>query len=217
MPKKRQAVPFTTAERDILEQFVAHGTKSARAIKRARILLLWDEGRQENDLTTILGVSRGTIYNVRHKYLHKEHAHLLDGLHEAPRRGRPIKIDSCVEAHVTMIACSDPPEGYGRWTLHMIADKLVQLTVIDTISHESIRRTLKKTDWRRGSVNNGASAPSRVITCGIWKMCSTNMLYRMIHGGLWSVLTTGATGVSAWLRLCRWTKDKRTKNRQNKR
>lgn len=142
---KRQAVRLTPAERDVLETFVAHGTKSARAINRARILLLLDEGRREKELTTILGVSHGTIYNVRQKDLQKEHTHILDVLHEAPRSGRPIKIDSRVEAHVTMIACSDPPEGYGRWTLHMIADKLVQLTVIDTISHESIRRTLKKT------------------------------------------------------------------------
>jgi putative transposase len=146
MPEKRQAVRLTTAERDVLEQFVAHGTKSARAINRARILLLLDEGRREKELTTLLGVSRGTIYNVRQKYMQKEHAHILDGLHEAPRSGRPIKIASRVEAHVTMIACSNPPEGYGRWTLHMIADKLVQLTVMDTISHESIRRTLKKTN-----------------------------------------------------------------------
>lgn len=76
----------------------------------------------------------------------KEHAHILDVLHEARRRGRPLKIDSRVEANVTMIACSDPPEGYGRWTLHLIADKLVQLEVIETISHESVRRTLKKTN-----------------------------------------------------------------------
>jgi transposase len=145
MPEKRQAVRLTTAERDILETFVAHGTKSARAINRARILLLLDEGRREKELTTILGVSRGTIYNVRQKYMKQEHAHILDVLHEAPRSGRPLKIDSRVEAHVTMLACSDPPEGYGRWTLHMIADKLVQLTVIDRISHESVRRTLKKT------------------------------------------------------------------------
>ena len=62
---------------------------------------------------------------MRKKYLQKEHAHILDVLHETPRSGRPIKIDSRVEAKVTMIACSDPPEGYGRWTLHMIADKLV--------------------------------------------------------------------------------------------
>lgn len=144
MPEKRKEVRLTAAERDVLEKFVAHGTKSARAINRARILLLLDEDRPEKALTTLLGVSRGTIYNVRKKYLQKEHAHILDVLHETPRSGRPIKIDSRVEAKVTMIACSDPPEGYGRWTLHMIADKLVQLEVIETISHESVRRTLKK-------------------------------------------------------------------------
>ena len=145
-PKKRQAVRLTTAERDVLEQCVAHGTKSARTLNRARILLLLDEGRQEQELTTILGVSRGTIYNGRQKYMQKEQAHILDGLHEAPRRGRPIKIDRRVEAHGTMIACSDPPEGYGRWPLHLMADQLGQLTGIDTIAHESIRRTLKKTN-----------------------------------------------------------------------
>jgi putative transposase len=145
MPQQRRAVRLTIAERDVLEQFVAHGTKSARAIHRARILLLLDAGRREKELPTLLGVSRGTIYNVRKKYMQKEYEPILDVLHEAPRSGRPIKIDSRVEAHVTMIACSDPPEGYGRWTLHLIADKLVQLEVIDTISHESVRRTLKKT------------------------------------------------------------------------
>ena len=146
MPKQSPAVRLTAEERDLLEKFVAHGKKSARAINRARILLLLDEERSEKDVTTILGVSRGTIYNVLKKYLQKADEHILDVLHEAPRSGRPIKIDTRVEANVAMIACSDPPEGYGRWTLHMIADKLVQLEVIDTISHESVRRTLKKTD-----------------------------------------------------------------------
>ena len=146
MPRKRLAVRLTAEERDVLEQFVAHGKKSARAINRARILLLLDEERSETDVTTILGVSRGTIYNVRKKYLQKADEHILDVLHEAPRSGRPIKIDTRVAAHVTMIACSDPPEEAGRWTLHMIADKLVQLEVIDSISHESVRRTLKKTN-----------------------------------------------------------------------
>ena len=146
MPEKRREVRLTAAERDVLEKFVAQGTKSARAITRARILLLLDEARPAKELTKILGVSRGTLYNVRKKYRQKEHEHILDVLHEAPRSGRPIKIDTRVEANVTMIACSDPPEGCSRWTLHMIADKLVKLAVIDTISHESVRRTLKKTN-----------------------------------------------------------------------
>jgi transposase len=146
MPKKRGEVVLTVAERDVLEKFVRHGKKSARAITRARILLLSAEGRPAKALATMLGVSRGTIYNVRKQYKKQEYAHILDVLHEAPRSGRPIKIDSRVEANVTMIACSAPPEGSARWTLHMIADKLVQLAVIDAISHESIRRTLKKTN-----------------------------------------------------------------------
>ena len=62
MPEKRKEVRLTAAERDVLEKFVAHGTKSARAINRARILLLLDEDRPEKALTTLLGVSRGTIY-----------------------------------------------------------------------------------------------------------------------------------------------------------
>ena len=124
MPKKRGEVVLTVAERDVLEQFVRHGKKSARAITRARLLRLSAEGRAAQELATMLGVSRGTIYNVRKQYTKKEHAHILDVLHEAPRSGRPIKIDSRIEANVTMIACSAPPEGSARWTLHMIADKL---------------------------------------------------------------------------------------------
>lgn len=146
MPKKRIEIQLTVEEQDTLERFVAHGHKSARAINRARILLLSNTGRPDTELTTILGVSRGTLYNVRKKYQQKTYDHILDLLHEAPRGGRPIKIDGRVEANVTMVACSDPPEGYGRWTLHMIADKLVKLEIIDTISHESVRRTLKKTN-----------------------------------------------------------------------
>src|SRR5712691_2859633 len=135
MSKKRRAVKLTKAERKALENFVAHGKKSARAITRARILLLSDEGRKERELTEILGVSRGTVYNVRKKYKKKAHDHILDLLQEEPRSGRPIRIDSRVEANVTLIACSDPPEGCGRWTLHMIADKVVKLEVTDSISH----------------------------------------------------------------------------------
>ena len=121
MPKKHSAIRLTAEERDLLEKFVAHGKKSARAINRARILLLLDEKRSEQELTTILGISRGTIYNVRKKYLQKEHEHILDVLHEAPRSGRPITIDTRVEANVTMIACSDPPRRL--WALDLAYDR----------------------------------------------------------------------------------------------
>ena len=143
MPQKRRAVKLAKGERGALEKFVARVRQSARAITRARILLLSDERRKERELTEILGVSLGTVYNVRKKYQQKAHAYILDLLYEEPRSGRPIKLDSRVAANVTMIACSAPPEGRGRWTLHLIADKLVELEVTDSISHESVRRLLK--------------------------------------------------------------------------
>lgn len=81
---------------------------------------------------------------MRKKYHHKGDQHILDVLHDEPRGGRPMKFDSTVESKVTMIACSEPPPGAARWTLHLIADRLVKLDVVDTISHESVRTILKK-------------------------------------------------------------------------
>jgi transposase len=145
MRKKQRGVALTKAEREALEQFVARGKKSARAITRARILLLADEGRKDKELMEILGISRGTAHNVRKKYQQKAHGHILELLQEAPRSGRPIVFDQRVEAKATLIACSTPPSGSGRWTLHLIADKLVKLEVADSISRESVRRLLKNT------------------------------------------------------------------------
>lgn len=146
MLQTHRGVNLTKAERGTLETFVAHGKRSARAITRARILLLSDEGRKERELTQLLGVSRGTVYNVRKKYQQKAHAHILELLPDEPRSGRPVELDSRVEATVAMIACSAPPAGCGRWTLQLIADKLVQLEVTDSIARESVRRMLKKTN-----------------------------------------------------------------------
>jgi putative transposase len=146
MPQNRIDIQLTQDERDVLEKFITQGKKRARAINRARILLFTDEGRNATEIAKLLGVSRGTVYNMRQTYRQKKHEPILDVLHEKPRCGRPLKIDTRVEANVTMIACSEPPAGSGRWTLHMIADKLVHLAVTDSISHESVRRTLKKTN-----------------------------------------------------------------------
>jgi transposase len=150
MPTKQRVVTLTQRERKALEDFVGHGKKSARAITRARILLLFDEGRKEQEVTDLLGVSRGTVYNVRKKCQQKGQVPILELLHDAPRSGRPITLDSRVEAKVTMIACSTPPMGRGRWTLQLIADKVVELAVTESISHESVRRVLKKTSSNRG-------------------------------------------------------------------
>jgi putative transposase len=150
MPQQRRVSQLTKAERGTLETFVAHGKRSARAITRARILLRSDEGRKGRELTQLLGVSRGPVYKVRKQYQNKAHAHILDLLQEEPRSGRPVEFDSRVEAKLAMIACSAPPAGCGKWTLQLIADKLVKLEVTDSISYDSVRRLLKKTNLSRG-------------------------------------------------------------------
>ena len=151
MSKKQNAIKLTANERQELERFVTRGKKSAREITRARILLLTQDGWQVTEIARTLGVSRGTIYNVYKRYQRKKpRTPLVEVLEEGPRSGRPLKLDSRVAAKATMIACSEPPTGYGRWTLRLIADKLVRLDVTDAISHESVRRLLKKTDSNRG-------------------------------------------------------------------
>lgn len=150
MPTNQRVVSLTKGERKALEDFVSHGKKSARAITRARIFLLVDEGRKEHERTELLGVARGTVYNLRKKYQQKGQASILALLPDAPRSGRPITLDSRVEAKLTMLACSTPPPGRGRWTRHLIADKLVELAVTESISHESVRRVLKKTNSSPG-------------------------------------------------------------------
>jgi putative transposase len=157
MSQKQNAIKLTRAERQELERFVTRGKKSARQITRARILLLTQDGRQVTDIAHTLGVSRGTIYNVYQRYQRKPtRTPLVEVLGDEPRSGRPLKLDSRVAATVTMIACSEPPTGRARWTLHLIADKVVKWGVTESLSHESVRQVLKKTASTPGSQSNGA-------------------------------------------------------------
>lgn len=147
MPRKpKYEVHLTDEERQTLEQFVARGKKNARELTRARVLLLADAGKPDREITAVLDVSRPTVSAVRQKAAHRAEAPIVAVLADAPRAGRPITVDSRVEAHIALLACSAPPEGAARWTLHLIADKLVQLEVIESISHERVRTALKKTD-----------------------------------------------------------------------
>ena len=146
MPRKPiHTVKLTTEHRQQLTDFVAAGTKSAREITRARILLFADEGKSNTEIVALLGISRPTVATMREKYATRATEQVLELLPDAPRSGRPIEIDTTVEANITMLACSEPPAGRARWTLRLIADKLVSLAVCDSISHESVRGALKKT------------------------------------------------------------------------
>lgn len=142
---KKHVVTLSRSERQQLERFVSRGKKSAREIRRARILLLAHEGKKDKEIIDLLGVSRHTISNLRKKYSERQDESILAVLKDEPRSGRPLKIDTRVEANITVLACSDPPDGSAKWTLRMMADQLVKLEVIDSISHESVRVALKKT------------------------------------------------------------------------
>ena len=94
------------------------------------------------EIVEVLKINRGTAISVRKKYVEEG---LESALKEKKRSGAPLKVDSRVEASITMIACSDPPSGCSRWTLQLIGDKLVELKIIDNISRMTVERALKKT------------------------------------------------------------------------
>ena len=147
MPKKSPVIQLSDDEYLQLRQYVREGQKSSRAITRARVLLLSDEHVPDEEICQQLDIGRVTVYRIRRKY---HDGGLTHALHDKRRSGAPSKIDGRVEASLTMLACSAPPEGYGRWTLQVLADKLIELQVIDAISLESVRTALKKTNSNRG-------------------------------------------------------------------
>jgi putative transposase len=150
MARKRLSVELTPDEYEFLTTYVARGHKKARYINRARTLLLSHDGKDDQEIAKLLGISRATVYNVRKKYNQHPYDHIVEIINDQPRAGRPVVLDYQVEANVSMIACSEAPKGSTRWTLHLIADKLVQLGVVDSISHESVRSLLKKTNLSLG-------------------------------------------------------------------
>ncbi len=146
MPKKLYHVSLTQTEREQLETYVKQGKKPARSINRARILLLADANHSDEEITETLGACRQTVYKMRKQYVNGNHPNILDLLIEKPRPGQPMKVDSRVESHIATIACSESPTGTKRWTLQMISDRLVELNIVDSISIESVRKALKKTN-----------------------------------------------------------------------
>jgi putative transposase len=153
MPHKVYPVQLSDDEYLQLHQYVQGGHKSARAITRARILLLADEHMSDEEISDTLRVDRKTIYRVCKNYY--EHG-MEKALQEKVRSGAPAKIDGRLEATLTMLACSTPPEGSARWTLRLLTDKLLELKAIDTLSIETVRTMLKKMNLNLGSSSAGA-------------------------------------------------------------
>jgi len=128
-------------DREKLNRYIRRGKASARSLTRARILLLANEGYSTEEIIDALKTSRTTVNRIRKRYCQEGLSFAID---EKTRIGRPPKIDGTIEAQTTLLACSEPPEGRSAWTLKLIADKLVELEAIDSISTMSVQRILKK-------------------------------------------------------------------------
>jgi len=139
--KKLNIVHLNEQEREELRQYLRKGKSSARSLTRARILLLADDERDDEGIAETLKVSKSTIIRIRTRYCE---GGLDSALHEKARSGAPSKIDGRIEAELTLLACSDPPDGRSKWTVRLLADKLVEIDVVDSISHMSVQRLLKK-------------------------------------------------------------------------
>jgi transposase len=146
-------VTLIQEERDELEQLLAKGKAAARKLTHARILLKADAseggpGWRDEAIVHALDCSAATVYRVRERFVMEGFEAALEP--KPPARAYPRRLDGKGEAQLVTLACSQPPDGRTRWTLRLLADRLVELDVVDRISSETVRLTLKKTNSSRG-------------------------------------------------------------------
>ena len=158
MPAKRYIVSLTNEERQRLEQLTKTGKATASKINHARILLKADINHQDGSRTDqaisdAFNISTRTIERVRQRFVEEG---LDSALIPGPKTSLKLrKIDGEIDAHLLAIACSQAPTGSGRWTLRLLADQMVVLGHVESISHESVRQVLKKTKLNLGYRNLG--------------------------------------------------------------
>ena len=158
MPKKEYRVKLTKAQREMLQALTGSGTIKVRQYKRARVLLLADEGhpdgaRTDAEIAERVDISMVTVHRIRRRFVQEG---LEAALNEKPRSGAPPKFSGQERAKITALACSEPPEGHKGWTLRLLADKLVELEIVDSISHVTVKQVLKKTSLSLTSDESGA-------------------------------------------------------------
>jgi homeodomain-containing protein len=147
MPAKKYRVTLEADEREELSAMVTKGQGHARNLYRARILLLADENREEGawkdaDIAVALGIGQRTIERTRQVCVEAGIEAAL--FHRRPKRRRGKVLDGAAEARLIQLACSKPPVGRTTWTMQLLADKLIELEIVETISDETVRTTLKK-------------------------------------------------------------------------
>lgn len=139
---KKEHVTLNEADRTNLQNLIKKGNLPAKSYKRALALLELDQGRTFTEVASLVGVVIQTASSWAKKYQETG----LDFITDRPKPGRPIAIDGKQRAKITALACSEPPPGYERWSLRLLADKAVELELVDSISYGEVRLILKKTN-----------------------------------------------------------------------
>lgn len=141
MPRKKYLINLSEEERQALIDLTRKGELKARKFKRAMILLKANDGLSDPQIMAALNVSRPCVERLRKRFVE---GGLERGLNEDPRPGQKRKLDGRAEAQLVATACSSAPEGHEHWTMRLLAGKLVELGIVESISHETVRLTLKK-------------------------------------------------------------------------
>ena len=147
-------VDLNAAEQECLLSLIKKGKPSARKVARAHILLRAAEGATDEAIAQALHLSISTVHRTRQRLVEEG---LTAALSECPRPGKMPALSGKQEAFLVALACSTPPQGRRRWTMQLLADRLVELRQVEAISHDTVRRVLKKTTSSPGSTNAGAS------------------------------------------------------------
>lgn len=142
MPAKKYIIDLQDEERSALQNLTSKGKVSARKLRRAQVLLLADKGKTDEEIVEAVGVVRATVERIRKRFIE---GGLEYALSEQPRPGGRPKLDGRQAALLTAIACSTPPEGQKVWTMQLLANRLVELGEVESVSHDTVRRVLKKT------------------------------------------------------------------------
>ena len=153
MAKKKYLVTLSEEEQQQLDALTRKGKAKVREFKRALILLKANEGLSDPQIMAALNVSRPCVERIRKRYVT---GGLDKALHEDPRPGQKRKLDGRGEAHLIAITCTPAPDGYEHWELRLLADKLVEQGIVESISYETVRQVLKKTNSNPGKSKCGA-------------------------------------------------------------
>ncbi len=149
---KKQHLQLQDSERNYLNAMLSKGSLNTRVQKRALGLLELDKGKSYQEVANLFNMSYPAVHSWGKKYRKEGLAFLQD----KPRSGRPVELSGEQKAQITAIACSEPPKGYARWSLRLLADHIVKLELVDEISHTEVGRILKKMNCSLTGKNNGA-------------------------------------------------------------